>query len=199
MTDVAASSRTLTTIYQTIRHHISGMTSQVYRNTYGPGGRCPPLCRSTSRYCNTKMAVVSKIVAIVHVASKYDANLCEPYRLSNTLQWMYAHKLSKEQCNILGSNGNVQSGPLGCNTMWSHHFLSSHFLWTIPTGSDLILSSCNLQWSYPATCLYSISYHICNLPTSTLNMKAAWSSNTQVHNDTTTWCHNSEDQPEEDK
>jgi len=85
-TDVAASSRTVTTIYQTIQHHISGVTSQVYWNTYGPGGRYPPLCRSMSRCCSTKMAVVSKIVAIVHVASKYDANLCEPYRLSNTLQ-----------------------------------------------------------------------------------------------------------------
>jgi hypothetical protein len=32
------------------------------------------------------MAVVSRIVAMVQVASKYDANLCDPYRLSNTLQ-----------------------------------------------------------------------------------------------------------------
>jgi hypothetical protein len=50
------------------------------------------------------MAVVSKIVAIVHVASKYDANLCEPYRLSNTLQCKYVYKLSNKQCKVWGSN-----------------------------------------------------------------------------------------------
>ena len=175
------------------------MTSQVYWNTYGPGGRYPPLCRSMSRCCSTKMAVVSKIVAIVHVAIKYDANLCEPYRLSNTLQWSNAHKLSKGQCNILGSNGTVHSGLLGCNTMWSLHILSSHFLWTIPINSDLVPYPCSLQWNFPATCLYSISHHICTSLILTLNMKVACSSRTQVHNDTTRWCHNSLDQHHEHK
>lgn len=69
--------------------------------TYGPGGRYPPLCRSMSNCCNTRMAAVSRIVAMVQVASKYDANLCDPYRLSNILQYkMYKNFNNKNDAAV---------------------------------------------------------------------------------------------------